>query len=106
MTNNIPVLIYERIWDRKHIQNTIRFNNYINEFILLLVINIELNSFITVNKFLATSAVLAISFTTLGPTSMTMNVFATTNTANQGIGQSQSSTQLWCLYQVTAPFLM
>src|SRR6185503_10183860 len=30
----------------------------------------------------------------LGPTSMTMNVFATTNTANQGIGQSQSSTQL------------
>ena len=29
----------------------------------------------------------------LGPTSMTMNVFATTNTANQGIGQSQSSNQ-------------
>jgi len=55
----------------------------------------RMNSFITVNKFLATSAVLAISFVLLlGPTSMTMNVFATTNTANQGIGQSQSSTQL------------
>ena len=54
-----------------------------------------MNSFITVNKFLVTSAVLAISFVLLlGPTSMTMNVFATTNTANQGIGQSQSSTQL------------
>ena len=55
----------------------------------------RMNSFITVNKFLATSAVLAISFVLLlGPASMTMNVFATTNTANQGIGQSQSSTQL------------
>ena len=55
----------------------------------------RMNSFITVNKFLVTSAVLAISFVLLlGPTSMTMNVFATTNTANQGIGQSQSSTQL------------
>src|SRR6188472_634101 len=55
----------------------------------------RMNSFITVNKFLATSAVLAISFVILlGQTSMTMNVFATTNTANQGIGQSQSSTQL------------
>ena len=51
-------------------------------------------NFITVNKFLATSAVLAISFALLlGPTSMAMNVFATTNTANQGIGQSQSSNQ-------------
>ena len=55
----------------------------------------RMNSFITVNKFLVTSAVLAISFVILlGQTSMTMNVFATTNTANQGIGQSQSSTQL------------
>src|SRR5688572_8055498 len=54
-----------------------------------------MNSFITVNKFIMTSTVLAISFVLLlGPTSMTMNVFATTNTANQGIGQSQSSTQL------------
>src|SRR5688572_10932037 len=54
-----------------------------------------MNSSITVNKFLVTSAVLAMSFILLlGPTSMTMNVFATTNTANQGIGQSQSSTQL------------
>jgi hypothetical protein len=54
-----------------------------------------MNSFITVNKFIVTSTVLAISFVLLlGPTSMTMNVFATTNTANQGIGQSQSSTQL------------
>ena len=51
-------------------------------------------NFITVNKFLATSAVLAISFALLlGPTSMAMNVFATTNTANQGIGQSQASNQ-------------
>ena len=53
-----------------------------------------MNDSITVNKFLVTSAVLAISFVLLlGPTSMTMNVFATTNTANQGIGQSQSSNQ-------------
>ena len=53
-----------------------------------------MNNFITVNKALVTSAVLAISFVLLlGPTSMTMNVFATTNTANQGIGQSQSSNQ-------------
>ena len=29
----------------------------------------------------------------LGPTSMAMNVFATTNSVNQGIGQSQSSNQ-------------
>ena len=54
-----------------------------------------MNSIISINKILMTSAVLAISFVLLlGPTSMTMNVFATTNTANQGIGQSQSSTQL------------
>ena len=57
--------------------------------------NDRMNNFITANKFLVTSAVLAISFVLLlGPTSMTMNVFATTNTANQGIGQSQTSTQL------------
>ena len=38
--------------------------------------------------------VVAISFIILlGPVSMTMNVFATTNTANQGIGQSQSAIQ-------------
>ena len=30
----------------------------------------------------------------IGPTSMSMNAFATTNSANQGIGQSQGSTQL------------
>src|SRR4029078_3859720 len=55
----------------------------------------RMNRFITVNKFLVTSAVLAISFVLLlGPTSMTTNVSATINTANQGIGQSQSSTQL------------
>ncbi|HKU83327.1 MAG TPA: hypothetical protein VJP58_04730, partial [Candidatus Nitrosocosmicus sp.] len=54
-----------------------------------------MNRFTTVNKFLVTSAVLAISFVLLlGQTSMTTNVLATTNTANQGIGQSQSSTQL------------
>ena len=39
--------------------------------------------------------IVSISFILLlGPTSMTMNVFATTNTANQGIGQSQSAIQL------------
>ena len=54
-----------------------------------------MNSIITLNKILVSSAVLAISFVLLlGPTSMTMNVFATANSANQGIGQSQSSTQL------------
>ena len=53
-----------------------------------------MNSFTTINKILMTSAVLAISFVLLlGPTSMTMNVFAQGNTANQGIGQSQSSNQ-------------
>jgi len=54
-----------------------------------------MNNIINVNKAIITSTVLAISFILfLGPTSMTMNTFATTNTANQGIGQSQSSTQL------------
>ena len=54
-----------------------------------------MNKFISVNKALVTSAVLAVSFILLmGPTSMTMNVFAQGNQANQGIGQSQSSTQL------------
>ena len=53
-----------------------------------------MNDFITINKALMTSAVLAISFVLLlGPTSMTMNVFAQGNSANQGIGQSQSSNQ-------------
>src|SRR6188472_817624 len=53
-----------------------------------------MNSFINMNKALMTLAVLAVSFVLLvGPTSMTMNVFATINTANQGIGQSQSSNQ-------------
>ena len=38
--------------------------------------------------------IVAISFVLLlGPISMTMNVFATINTANQGIGQSQSAIQ-------------
>jgi hypothetical protein len=47
------------------------------------------------NKAIITTTALAISFILLmGPTSMTMNTFATTNTANQGIGQSQASTQL------------
>ncbi|HEU5120293.1 MAG TPA: hypothetical protein VFT71_04835 [Candidatus Nitrosocosmicus sp.] len=54
-----------------------------------------MNSIINTNKALITSTVLAISFILLlGPASMTMNVFATANTANQGIGQSQASTQL------------
>ena len=38
--------------------------------------------------------IVAISFILLlGPTLMTVNIFATTNTANQGIGQSQSAIQ-------------
>ena len=38
--------------------------------------------------------IVAISFILLlGPISMTLNVFATINTANQGIGQSQSAIQ-------------
>ena len=53
-----------------------------------------MNRFITINKALMTSAVLTISFVLLlGPTSMTVNVFAQGNSANQGIGQSQSSNQ-------------
>src|SRR5690606_22132069 len=54
-----------------------------------------MNIIVNVNRALITSTVLAISFILLlGPASMTMNAFATTNTANQGIGQSQASTQL------------
>ncbi len=49
---------------------------------------------IAINKAIITSTVLAISFVLLlGPTSMTMYVFAQGNTANQGIGQAQSSNQ-------------
>ncbi len=41
-----------------------------------------------------TLTVIAISFVLLlGPNSMTVNVFAQGNSANQGIGQSQSSNQ-------------
>ena len=82
--------------------------SYIKKYLILFyLINIEfslytfvntpnmMNSIINVNKALITSTVLAISFILLlGSVSMTMNVFATTNTANQGIGQSQASTQL------------
>ena len=47
------------------------------------------------NRAIITSTVLVMSFILLlGPTSMTLNVFAQGNTANQGIGQSQASTQL------------
>ncbi len=54
-----------------------------------------MKNIINVNKAIIASTVLAISFILfLGPTSITMNTFASTNTANQGIGQSQSSTQL------------
>src|SRR5690348_9421605 len=53
-----------------------------------------MNKFIAINKALVMSAVMAISFVLLlGPTAMTTNVFAQGNTANQGIGQSQSSNQ-------------
>ena len=52
-----------------------------------------MSSIINVNT--QSLVIVAISFILLlGPTSMTMNVFATTNTANQGIGQSQSAIQL------------
>jgi len=54
-----------------------------------------MKNIINVNKAIIASTVLAISFILfLGPISITMNTFASTNTANQGIGQSQSSTQL------------
>src|SRR3954464_9465262 len=53
-----------------------------------------MNDFIIKNKALMTLAVLTISFVLLlGPTSMTVNVFAQGNSANQGIGQAQSSNQ-------------
>ena len=49
----------------------------------------------TINLNTSSLVIVAISFILLlGPTSMTMNVFATTNTANQGIGQSQKAIQL------------
>ena len=54
-----------------------------------------MNNIFSVNKAIITSTVLAMTFILLvGPTLMTMNVFAQGNKANQGIGQSQSSTQL------------
>jgi hypothetical protein len=47
------------------------------------------------NKAIITTTELAISFILLmGPTSMTLNVFAQGNSVNEGIGQSQASTQL------------
>ena len=47
------------------------------------------------NKAIITTTALAISFILLmGPTSMTLGVFAQGNSLNQGIGQSQASTQL------------
>ena len=47
------------------------------------------------NKAIITTTALAISFILLmGPTSMTLDVFAQGNSLNQGIGQSQASTQL------------
>jgi hypothetical protein len=54
-----------------------------------------MNNIFSVNKTIITSTVLAMTFILLvGPTLMTMNVFAQGNQANQGIGQSQASTQL------------
>ena len=62
-----------------------------------------MSSIINVNAL--SLVIVSISFILLlGPTSMTMNVFATTNTANQGIGQSQNAVQLVSVYRVTAPF--
>jgi len=47
------------------------------------------------NKAIITTTALAISFVLLmGPTSMTLGVFAQGNSLDQGIGQSQASTQL------------
>jgi hypothetical protein len=47
------------------------------------------------NKAIITTTELAISIILLmGPTSMTLDVFAQGNSVNQGIGQSQASTQL------------
>lgn len=47
------------------------------------------------NKAIITTTALAVSFILLmGPTAMTLNVFAQGNSVNQGIGQSQASTQL------------
>ena len=47
------------------------------------------------NKAIITTTALAVSFILLmGPTAMTLNVFAQGNSINQGIGQSQASTQL------------
>ena len=47
------------------------------------------------NKAIITTTAPAISFILLmGPTSMTKDVFAQGNSLNQGIGQSQASTQL------------
>src|SRR3954451_16387967 len=48
-----------------------------------------------INVNIQSLVIVAISFILLiGPTSMSMNAFAQGNSANQGIGQSQSSTQL------------
>ncbi len=54
-----------------------------------------MNNISFANKAIITTTALAISFILLmGPTSMTLNVFAQGNSVNQGIGQSQASTQL------------
>ena len=54
-----------------------------------------MNNIFSCNKAIVTSTVIAMTFILLvGPTLMTMNVFAQGNKANQGIGQSQASTQL------------
>ena len=54
-----------------------------------------MNNIFSVNKAIITSTVLTMTIILLvGPTLMTMNVFAQGNKANQGIGQSQASTQL------------
>ena len=66
---------------------------YVNKGVNNSIIQYKMNS----GKNILTSfaAVVALSLLLLiGPTSMSMNAFAQGNSANQGIGQSQSSTQL------------
>ena len=54
-----------------------------------------MNNISFAKKAIISTTALAISFILLmGPSSLTLNVFAQGNSVNQGIGQSQASTQL------------
>jgi hypothetical protein len=70
--------------------------NILNLFSMV-VNNSQFNSKISGKKGPVTPLMAVLTLTILllvGPTSMTLSVYAQGNTANQGIGQSQSSTQL------------